>query len=56
MDGERKEGFVPFDDGPELAKLQSWYDRARDEAAKASESQAEGRVVADAALTSKRAS
>jgi hypothetical protein len=54
MDGDRKEGYVPFDDGPELAKLQSWYDRARDEAA--NESKAEGRVVADVALTSKKAS
>lgn len=28
---DQKEGFTSFDDGPELAKLEGWYDRVRED-------------------------
>ncbi len=29
---DQKEGFTSFDDGPEMTKLQGWYDRLREDA------------------------
>lgn len=31
MDLDQKEGLATFDDGPELMKLQGWYDRVRED-------------------------
>lgn len=28
---DQEEGLISFDDGPELAKLEGWYDRVRED-------------------------